>query len=73
MSQPVSTHRVENKCNKSERTRYESERGDDDVADRDLEEARPGRAGGAVEPDLLEDDVLVEVDAVEAARRNEKG
>ena len=47
----------------------EAERGDDEVAGRDLEEARPGVAALAVEADLLEDDVLVQVDTVEAAKR----
>ena len=43
----------------------EAERGDDEVADADLEEALPGGAAAPVEADLLQDDVLVEVDAVE--------
>ena len=51
---------------------YESEDGDDDVPDGDFEEAVPGCAGGPVEADLLEDDVLVEVDAVEAEVGGEK-
>lgn len=48
-------------------TRHEPKRGDDQVSRRDLEELRPRRALAAIEPDLLEDDVLIEVDPVEAA------
>lgn len=44
---------------------HEPQRGDDQVPDGDFEEPVPGGPVGAVEPDLLEDDVLVEVDAVE--------
>ena len=43
----------------------EAQGGDDEVADRDLEEALPGLAALAVEADLLQHDVLVQVDAVE--------
>ena len=45
--------------------RDEAERGDDDVAGADLDEALVGRAVLAIEADLLQDDVLVEVDTVE--------
>ena len=38
---------------------HEPERGDDDVADADLEEALPRRAALPVEADLLQHDVLV--------------
>ena len=44
---------------------HEPERRDDQVPDADLEQAVPRAALGAVEPDLLQDDVLVQVDAVE--------
>ena len=46
---------------------HETESSDDDVADTDLEELVPGSTSLAVEANLLEYDVLVQVDTVEAA------
>ena len=45
--------------------RDEAKCGDDDVASADLDEALVGRAVLAIEADLLQDNVLVEVDTVE--------
>jgi hypothetical protein len=44
----------------------EAEGGDDHISGRDLEETLPGCALLAVISNLLQDDVLVEVDAVES-------
>ena len=45
-----------------------AKRSDDEVADADAEEPVPRRAIAAVEANLLEDDVLVQVDAIEPAQ-----
>ena len=45
--------------------RDEAEHGNDDVPDRDFEEALPWRARLAIKPDLLQDDVLVQIDTIE--------
>lgn len=55
-------------CRNEILTRNEAEDGDDDVSSRDAEELVPRRSGGSVESDLLKDDVLVEVDAVEPVK-----
>ena len=47
------------------RTWNETQCGNDDITDGDLEEAFPRRASLASEPDLLENDVLIQVDTVE--------
>lgn len=52
---------------------YEPKSSDDKVPDGYLEEPGPGRAGVAVEAYLLEDDVLVEVYAVEGDVEEEPG
>lgn len=50
------------------RTRHETEGGDDQVARRDLEKPVPRRPTRAVETNLLQHDVLVQVDPVEPVR-----
>ena len=49
----------------------ETQGGNDNVADGDLPEALPGCASLAIEADLLEYDVLVQVDAVESNVKEE--
>lgn len=46
-------------------TRDEAQGSDDDVAGRHLEKPFPSSTSFSSEPDLLQDDILVEVDAVE--------
>lgn len=48
-------------------TRYKSKCGDDDVSSRNFEEVVPCRPPLTSISDLLQDDVLVEVDAIEPA------
>lgn len=47
-------------------TGHETQGRDDDVPGGDFEQLLPRSAGLAVEPDLLQDDILVQVDAVES-------
>jgi len=57
-----------NKTNKKQVTWHETQCGDNQVASRDLKQPVPRVVTFAVKVDLLQDDGLVEVDAIKAAR-----
>ena len=47
----------------------EAKNGDDEVANRDLEESVPGCARFAIKTVLLQDNILIQIDPVKSERR----